>query len=63
MAFRKHCRTCNQETLHNEMKKKDQPDAARCTFCGDPISTNQEGKRAYQVMIRDRQVARRKLLV
>ncbi len=57
--IKKFCSNCDQETWHNQSGKKDGPD--RCTFCGYPVKTNVDGKRAYQTDLMKRQIARRAL--
>lgn len=62
--MRKRCNTCGVECWHNFMKKKkDEEQRVRCTFCGDPPQGNSIGdKNAQQKLVRDRQVARARLL-
>lgn len=53
MMIKKWCSSCHREAWHNPRAK----DGVRCTFCGDPVSSN-PAKREYQDLLRRQQSAK-----
>lgn len=50
------CSSCKQITWHNAGKVEGASVRYRCTYCGHPVTTNQEGKRIAQQGIQKAQV-------
>lgn len=55
--IKKRCTYCGRHCFHNPMKAKPKEEQTfRCTFCGHPPQGNEgQGKKEYQVALRDRQ--------
>lgn len=59
------CASCKKRTVHNGGKKEGTERRWRCTYCGHPITTTNDGKKSHQEALKKRQVdkieTRRKL--
>lgn len=60
----KRCLACSRRCWHNSMKGADgKPGSGwRCTFCGFPITTKVEDKKAFQTWVHKHQVAKVRLV-